>query len=284
MDVLKNIGQSTFNSLQATLERRFSAGLSLQSSFTWSKTLTDADSILPGINGGVSQIQNPADLNSEKALSSQDIPYMFTAAFLYELPFGRGKPFLNHGIGNAVLGGWQIGGVLRYQTGVPISFGCANGIPDWQNCIRFNRASAPPLLADVTSGHFDPFSQRYFNPVCTYAGQAGCAFADPNTEVTAQGSTTTVQDARGGAYYLGNYPRNNGDARAPNYLNEDFSVIRNFHLFESATLQMKGELLNAFNRHIFSVPDTAPYDANFGLVNGTIDAQRIVQFTLRLNF
>jgi hypothetical protein len=284
MDVLQNIGQSTFESLQATLERRFSAGLSLQSSFTWAKILTDADSILPGINGGISQIQNPADLNSEKALSSQDVPYTFTAAFLYELPFGRGKPLLNHGIGNALLGGWQIGGVLRYQTGVPVSFGCANGIPDWQNCIRFNRASAPPLTADVTNGSFDPFTERYFNPVCSYGGEAGCAFADPNTEVIANGSTTTVQQARGGAYVLGNYPRNNGDARASNYFNEDFSIIRNFHLFESASLQLKGELLNAFNRHIFSIPDANPYDANFGLVNNTIDVPRIVQFTLRLNF
>src|SRR5581483_5976311 len=86
-DVLQNIGQSTYQSLQATLQRRFSAGLSLQSSFTWQKTLTDADSILPGINGGISQIQNPDNLTNEKALSSQDVPYMFTAAFLYELPF-----------------------------------------------------------------------------------------------------------------------------------------------------------------------------------------------------
>jgi hypothetical protein len=284
MDVLQNIGQSTFNSLQATLERRFSAGLSLQASFTWSKILTDADSILPGINGGISQIQNPGDLNSEKALSSQDVPYAFTAAFLYELPFGRGKPLLNHGIGNALLGGWQVGSVLRYQTGVPISFGCANGIPDWQNCIRFNRASAPPLSADVTNGSFDPFTQRYFNPVCSYLGEAGCAFADPNTEAIAAGNTTTLQQTRGGAYYLGNYPRNNGDARAPDFFNEDFSIIRNFHLFESASLQLKAELLNAFNRHIFSIPDANPYDANFGLVNNTIDLPRIVQFTLRLNF
>jgi hypothetical protein len=117
--------------------------------------LTDADSILPGINGGISQIQNPDNLTNEKALSSQDVPYMFTAAFLYELPFGRGKHMLSHGIGAAVLGGWQIGGVLRYQTGVPISFGCANGINGWQNCIRFNRASAPPLNPDVHNGKFD---------------------------------------------------------------------------------------------------------------------------------
>ncbi|MDQ2842390.1 MAG: TonB-dependent receptor, partial [Acidobacteriota bacterium] len=284
MDVLQNIGQSTYESLQASLERRFSSGLSLQSAFTWSKTITDADSILPGINGGISQIQNPADLRSEKAVSSQDIPYVFTTAFLYELPFGRGKRMLNHGIASAVLGGWEVGSVLRYQTGVPISFGCGNGIPDWQNCIRFNRASAPPLNASVTNGSFDPFTQRYFNPVCGYAGQAGCAFADPNTEAIASGSKTTVQQARGGAYFLGNYPRNNSDARSPNYDNEDFSILRNFRVFESATIQLKAELLNAFNRHIFSVPDAAPYDTNFGLVNGTIDAQRIVQFTLRLFF
>ena len=75
-----------------------------------------------------------------------------------------------------------------------------------------------------------------------------------------------------------------GDARAPDYLNEDFSIIRNFRIKEAATFQIKAELLNAFNRHIFSIPDTAPNDSNFGVVNGTINAQRIVQFTARINF
>jgi hypothetical protein len=285
-DVLQNIGQSTYQSLQATLERRFSAGLSLQASFTWSKSLTDADSILPGINGGISQIQNPGDLDGEKALSSQDVPYMFTAAALYELPFGRGKPLLNQNpFASAILGGWQIGTVLRYQTGVPISFGCGIGIPGWDNCIRFNRVpGVSPLSEAVQNGTFNPFTQRYFNPTCQYSGQAGCAFADPNSELVAAGSSVTAQQARGGAYVLGNYPRNNGDARAPDYLNEDFSIIRNFRIKEAATFQIKAELLNAFNRHIFSIPDTAPNDSNFGVVNGTINAQRIVQFTARINF
>ncbi|MGH6879159.1 MAG: hypothetical protein ACREHV_17505, partial [Rhizomicrobium sp.] len=241
LDVLQNIGQSTFESLQATLQHRMSAGLTLQAAFTWEKTLTDADSTLPATNGGISQVQNPDDLDSEKALSSQDVPYTFTAAFLYHLPFGRGRPFLQRGIGNAILGGWELGGVLRYQSGTPISFGCANGIPDWQNCIRFNRASAPPLSAAVLNGTFNPFTERYFSPVCQYAGEAGCGFADPNTEAVAAGSNTTVQQARGGAYILGNYPRNNPDAFGPDYLNEDFSLIRNFHMFESATFQLKAE-------------------------------------------
>lgn len=262
-DNLQNVGQSSYESLQASLEHRYSYGLTLQAAFTWAKILTDADSLLPGINGGISQIQNPQDLRDEKALSSQDVPYTFTAAPLYELPFGKGKPFLNHGVGAAILGGWEIGAVLRYETGVPISFGCANGIPGWDNCIRFNRTGQEIFNPNVISGGFDPFTQRYFNKG---------AFADPNAN-------------RGtGPYRLGNFPRNNGDARAPNYYNEDFSLLRNFTLHEAFVLQAKAEFLNAFNRHIFTIPDTAPNDPNFGLVNNTIDLPRGIQFTLRLNF
>jgi hypothetical protein len=285
MDVLQNIGQSTYQSLQATLERRLSAGLSIQTSFTWAKTITDADSILPGLNGGIAQVQNTANLNDEKALSSQDVPYIFTAAVLYELPFGKGKSMLNHGIGGAILGGWHLGTVLRYQSGVPISFGCASGIPGWQNCIRFNRQNElSPLNPAVSNGSFNPFTQNFFLPVCNFAGEAGCAFGDPNTELTGATSGVTVQQSRGGAYYFGDYPRNNGDARSPNYYNEDFSVLRNFAIHERLTFQLKAEFLNAVNRHIFSVPDANPYDATFGQVNSTIDQQRIIQFTGRITF
>jgi hypothetical protein len=151
------------------------------------------------------------------------------------------------------------------------------------------------LNANVDNGTFQPLApgpaggfQSYFGPTCQFSGQAGCAFADPNTLPIASGSKTTVQQARGGAYRFGNYPRNNSDVRAPNYFNEDFSLIRNFHIKERFRIQAKGELLNAFNRHIFSMPDTSPYSATFGRVTGTIDgfgfAQRVLQLTLRATF
>ncbi|MDQ2900905.1 MAG: carboxypeptidase-like regulatory domain-containing protein, partial [Acidobacteriota bacterium] len=157
--VLENVGQSSYNSLQATLEQRFHSGFSLQASFTWEKTLTDADSLIPQTNAGVSQNQSPYNLNLDKALSIQDVPLTFTAAWIYELPFGSGKKWLNsRGVVSSALGGWQVGGVQRYQSGEPVSFGCATGIPGWDNCIRFNRGAGQPIYsASELNGTFDPF-------------------------------------------------------------------------------------------------------------------------------
>jgi len=263
--ILENVGQTSYHSLQATLEQRFHSGFSLQASFTWEKTITDADSLIPQTNAGVSQNQSPYNLSLDKALSIQDIPLTLTAAWIYELPFGTGKRFVSGaGILPAVVGGWQIGGVQRYQSGEPVSFGCATGIPGWDNCIRFNRVPGQSIFSTPeVNGTFDPFVNRYYNPA---------AFVDPNAS------------RNGGAYRLGDYPRVNGDARMKPYLNEDFSVIKNMHVFETASLQFKAEFLNAFNRHVFATPDVSPFSPNFGLVTGTIDSPRSIQFTLRLNF
>lgn len=190
---------------------------------------------------------------------------VFTTAFLYELPLGNGKPFLNgNNIASWVLGGWQIGGVLRYQSGEPTAFGCAQGIPGWDNCIRFDRVPGQvPLSNEVVNDSFDPFANRYYNRA---------AFADPNA------------NRNGGTYRFGNYPRVNSDARMQPYYNEDFSIIRNVRVKEQVTVQLKAEMLNAFNRHIWARPDTGPNGPNFGLVTSTINTPRNVQFTLRVNF
>jgi hypothetical protein len=264
-DVLQNRGTAAYDALQATLERRFAAGLQTQVSFTWQKTITDSDSLLPGINGGIAQVQNPQDLSLDRSVSSQDVPVMFTASWIYELPFGKGKQLLKEGVAAAIFGGWQIGGLLRYQSGIPTTFCGAAGIPGWDQCIRFDRVAGQSILTtSATSGSFDPFKDRQFNRA---------AFADPNAGRT--GNTP---------FRLGNFPRNNTDARSWGYKNEDFSIIRTFRIREPLTFQLKGELLNAFNRHIFSAGNQGVNDPNFGLVTGTIDGPRNVQFTFRVNF
>jgi hypothetical protein len=287
---LENLGQSTYNALLAKLERRFHNGLNLLASYTYSKTLTDADSALPAFvafSGGGS-VQNSYNLNSEKALSYQDIPHTFVVSYIYELPVGKGKKFLNKpGVVDKVLGGWQVGGVQRYQSGQPLAFGCATGVPSYDGCIRFNRVPGQPLLSPTASS-FDvgavflnggtgctPNNDGTFSAPAGVATYWNCAaFIDPNAP--------NLVAARG--YTFGNMPRIIGSVRSQGYVNEDFSIIKRMSLFESHSLILKAELFNAFNRHVFTRPDTGLQDGTLGTSFGTVNGPRNVQFTLRYDF
>ena len=115
---LENLGQSTYNALQAQLTRRFRNGLNLMASYTWSKTLTDADSALPYFatlhQGGAPQ--NVFDKQGDKAISNQDLPQNFVISYVYELPFGKNKKFLNSSkVLDRVVGGWSVSGIQRYE-------------------------------------------------------------------------------------------------------------------------------------------------------------------------
>ena len=286
---LQNVGHSSYDALIATLERRFSTGLNLQASYTWSKSLTDADSILPGINGGVSQEQNPFDHRSSKSISIQDIPNTFVISYIYELPFGRNKRFLS---GNRAMdllvGGWQVGAVQRYQSGEPFSFGCAGGIPGWDNCISFSRVPGSRIKSNVQ--HLDPFTINDAGPdpsrnsifnglkrtddTAYSALQPAPAFFDQNAGPN-RGS---------GPFSFGNVPRVTGEDRNFRYFNEDISVIKNLHLTEKYNFSVKAEFLNAFNRHVFAVPSLNPYDKFFGVPQNTINTPRNIQLTGRFTF
>ena len=295
---LENLGQSTYNALQAKLERRFRNGLNLLASYTFSKTLTDADSAYAGLTAFGSSdtftAQNPRDLNSEKALSYQDVPHAFVLSYLYELPMGKGKKFLNKGgVVDKVLGGWQVGGVHRYQSGAPFipftsdahnsQFGTPNtrlsripGVP----LLAPNAASYNPFLSGSGctanpngSGTFLPQStNNYFN--CA-------AFLDPNApNLVAQ---------RG--YTFGNLPKVFGDIRSPHYVNEDFSFIKRFTLYEAHVLSFKADFVNLFNRHTFARGDGCVTcdsfgrpGAQFGGSPSSVNAQKMIQLTFRYQF
>jgi hypothetical protein len=269
--------------------------LNLQASYTWSKSITDADSILPGINGGVAQEQNPFDHRSSKSISTQDIPNTFVLSYIYELPFGRNKRFLS---GNRaldlVVGGWQVGAVQRYQSGVPISFNCATGIPGWDNCISFTRIPGSSLLSKVkhinpftiNSDGPDPSSNSVFNGLKRVDNAAYSAL-QPNPAFIDQNAGSN----RGsGPFSFGNVPRVTGEARPFRYYNEDISVIKFFRFTERYNFSIKGEFLNAFNRHIFAAPGDGnssfykPYDPLFGVPQFTVNSPRNIQLTGRFTF
>jgi hypothetical protein len=266
---LENDGMSSYHALQVTLQRRFRAGLNLQASYTWSKQLNDADSLQPGSNGGGGLYQNPFDLRQEKALSSQDTPHQFVLSGIYELPVGKGRAFLNNNrFADMVVGGWQVGAILRYQSGSPLPFYCASGVNGWDNCFRFNLVPGQQVLNPARH-------QPGFNPL-TMPWVNNSAFVDPNSDPSAP-------------IRFGSLPRVTGFRMDP-YYDEAINLAKDFHIFQRATFQLRADAFNVFNRHVFSEPfNLGPQpnggaNVNFGFVNSTVDAPRALQMEFRATF
>ncbi|MFT4114110.1 TonB-dependent receptor [Silvibacterium sp.] len=294
---LQATGHSSYEALLVSLARQFHNGLSLQASYTFSKNENDTDSALPNTNPGQPQVQNPANLKEEKAISIQDLPNSFVVSYLYELPFGKGKKWLNHGIASYTLGGWKIGGVQRYQNGQPLAFCCTVGIPGWEQSIRYDEISGASVKSAAYKRgwrHVNPFSylnggvgsdpnsNSFFNGSDTSAStyqKANPAFHDQNAAV----NVTNAIAGNNVPYELGNTPRVTG-IRMPKWLSEDFSLLKDIPIHESLDFELKAEFLDAFNRHYFSPPDTNPADFGFGVPTAIENGPRNIQITGRLRF
>ncbi len=279
---LQNVGQASYNALVAKLERRFHNGLNVLASYTFSKTLTDADAIQPYYSTLQNQggTQNPFDHKAEKAVSNEDIPNNLVVSYLYELPVGKGKPLLANSPKpvSAVISNWRVSGVQRYLGGQPISFFGANGIPGFDNGIRPNFVSGQ---SSKRSGSFNPFDfsntgtsgYDHSSGACT-TGYWNCgAFTDPNPN---PGPNVP--------YVFGNMPRNSANIRGFAFYDEDFGINKAIPFTDRIRLDFRGELFNAFNRHSFNKPDSGVQDDNFGQVTSTLLGPRNVQFTMRITY
>jgi Carboxypeptidase regulatory-like domain len=292
---LENLGQSTYNAMQTAVERRFRNGLNLLASYTYSKTITDADSSFStetGFNSSVFGAQNPYNLRGEKAVSYQDIPHAFVVSYLYELPFGPGKAHLTHGVASRVAGGWQVSGVQRYQAGSPTV------INEYADSNPFSggnyRLSLIPGVRALNSSptHWTPQTNVSWNSGCTETnglftpsagnpgtGPGNClAFEDPSA----------VSLSAGGGYVFGNIPEVVSWWRSPGYKNEDFAILKRTAITESKDILFKLDIPNAFNRHVFAGIDGWPGDQFFGVPGGSghsvLNAPRQIQATLRYEF
>lgn len=310
---LENVGMSSFDALIASVERHYHQGLSMLASYTWGKTLTDADSILPNNGlGETPQDTHVENLHLEKAISGLDLRHTFVFSGSYELPFGKSKQFLNHGLLSQVLGGWEVSTIERLQSGQPVSFGCAWGIPGFQNCIRFGRYQGAklksqvyaqkgqkginPFFVNAPGVSVDPtvntmFNLEYSDVTDGDSNAAGrpIAFYDVNNNYNRDCTTASQPNCNGSlnqpyAFNTG-IPRVTSEVRTPPYFNNDMGIIKKFPIYESYTLTLKGELINTFNEHSFSWPDGQPYNwGTFGMPTGTKNNPRNVQLSARFNF
>lgn len=245
-------GNSTYHALQLKAEKRYSFGLTGLVTYSWSKSISDGNVQAGGGPGG----QTYYNRALEKAISTDDVPHALAISFLYELPFGPGRHFLNKGgITGKLVGGWTFSGIQQYAVGKPLVLTANNTLPLFNSTLRPNANGGVSRRLD--NGSFDPATDRYINPA---------AFSVPS------------------AYSFGTAARSYTDLRAPNMYNESWGAIKRTALTERLNLTFRAEFFNVFNRTVFAAPAANISGANFGVISAQANAPRQGQVALKLEF
>jgi hypothetical protein len=247
-------GESQYHALEFVLERRFSRGLQARVAYTFSKLHNNGAETAQGDDGANGAVQNPADL-LEWSLSADDTPHVFLTGFTWEVP---GAGTWSSGVGKALLAGWNVSGVLRYESGRPFNITMSNDLGGFlfNGQKRPSRASGVDAVAS-RSGGFDPNVDRYFNPA---------AWTDP------------------GPLQFGNAVRRDGTVRGFPTYSEDLNIFKVFPMAAQSKMRVEASIGNIFNRVMFCDPNTNWSSASFGSVNTQCNQPRSVQFALRYDF
>jgi hypothetical protein len=266
LELATNDGNTDYNGLELSLQRRMSKGLSYSLGYTFSRglanfgdNLTDPDGALP---------QNSYNYAAEMSNSTLDIRSRFVGNFMWDLPFGQGRHFLSQpGVVSHVLGGWQLNGIVTLQTGSPYSVTAANdgllGFTHnvYANCIGdpFAGATTDPSLYTTTGFLINP-----------------AAFSQPGPGMF---GTCSPRKFHG-----------------PGIQMVDLSIFKDFKFTERWYLQFRTEFFNVFNHPNFANPSAnISSPGSFGKVSSTLAPilgtdsggpgdPREIQFALKLYF
>jgi hypothetical protein len=257
-DAAAQRGSSTYEAMQVRLVKRFHAGGMVQASYTWAKLLSDTDTLTSWLEAGhgVGGVQNPSNLRLEKSPASFDVPQRLVVSYVVDLPVGKGKKFLGNvsGIGDKIFSGWGINGVSTLQGGYPLTFTTANNLTN-----SFGGGSRPNVISADKSidGSAQSRIGKWFNTA---------AFAQP------------------ASFTYGNESRTDPNLRSHGIANYDLTIRKSIPINERVSLQFRTEFFNLFNRVQFTDPNTSLGNPQFGIVSGSMNLPRLVQFGLRLEF
>jgi Carboxypeptidase regulatory-like domain/TonB dependent receptor len=229
-----------YNSLQATLARRLTNGLSMQIAYTYSKDMQGgATAALPSGGAG---IEIPSLYYRNTSVTPVDRTNNFIVSSMYQLPFGRNKQFVNNGIGAAVLGGWTLNGVFYHLSGLPFYVSASNSSCNCPNAISTQLANrVKTTVAKGRVPHEAADGSSWFDPT---------AFAPVTTASFGTGSFNSL--------------------RGPGATDFDASVFRDFQVWERLSMQFRAESLNVTNTPHFNNPGANASSASY--VNGNITA------------
>jgi outer membrane receptor protein involved in Fe transport len=248
--LLGNDFRSWYHSWQTQIIKRFTKGLSIQGSYTLSKSIDSSST--DNLGGTVS---NPFDLRSERGRSDWDRRNAFVASWLWTLPFH----FSNH-LTNSLLGGWTLTAIHTLQSGTPLTFTIGQDI--------------------ALDGTGNGGGQHAFLEPGITDGKISLSHPSRNAMVTQFFNTAAFVPVNLlPAGYYGNAGR--GLISGPAFYNTDFSVLKDFRIRESLSLQFRTEMFNVFNQVNFNNPDTTETDSSFGQITSAQDG-RVIQFALKL--
>src|ERR1700733_6957693 len=245
----RSVGTGNYNALQVQLDKRYSNGFTYQIAYTWSKSETEDDGWF-GVEGTV--VQNPYDPKASRGLSGTNVPHVFTANGLYEIPIGKGKSFsTGNSVGDYILGNWQLNNIFTFRNGQPFTVTDSADIANIGNTgYEFANRVGNPTLSHKTKS-------EWFNTA---------AYAIPAQYTYGTNGRNTQQYQR--------------------WINLDMSVIRSFPIKEQFHFEFRAEAFNLANHPIFGQPGNdlnAP--SPFGSV-GTNQANlnRILQVSGKIVF
>ena len=245
-------GSSSYNSLQAKVEKRFSNDLSFLAAYTYGKAIDERSQASFGIGSRDGFRDATRHPEWERGLADYDIRHRFVLSYTYDLPFGRDKRFGSQmsGVANAVLGGWEILGIDAFQTGFPQTIRAGSGV---SNSDGQNRPDAVPGVSAIPANQGP---SQWFNP-------AAFQTAVPGT--------------------FGNVGRNT--LEGPGQINIDLSIFKNFQIGERYRLQFRSEFFNLPNHPNFQGNSMS---SNFDRPGaGRLTAanpSRQIQFALRFTY
>jgi len=256
VDAKADIGSSTYNALGLSLERRFSAGLSFQTRYTWSHSINDGS-----VGGGESNgPENVNCLRCDFGPSVFDVRQNFTANAVYELPFGPGKTYLNDGgaLGK-IVGGWSLSSIGLWHTGHPLTIAMnisPDQLPDGND--QTNQRpdlvpGVPILLGGGAPGHTLQINPAAFAPPPLDPGGVGSI--DPVTGVF------TCPLTCGLVSRFGTAP--NGIIRALNSWQIDLALMKNTKLTERVEVEFGVQAFNVFNHVQLGDPSSDNLTLNY---------------------
>ena len=258
-----DLAASTYNSLQVTAQKRLAAGASLNLAYTWSKLISNTDTLTgwlePEVAGGSgSSAQDANNLKGERSLSSDDTTQRLVLSYVYDIPVGRGLRYLSNAPRalDYVVGGWGLDGVTTFMQGFPLGFTTS------QNLTYSGGSSRPnytPGCSKRVSGSAYSRLTKWFNTSC---------FTQP------------------AAFTFGDEPRNDPQLRAAGQANWDAALFKNFPIDSAGkrNVQFRLETFNLFNRVQFGYPGDVRGLPSYGVVSSQANQPRILQFALRVNY